>query len=238
MDGRSCLQLGSRSPAFSGGGSAFTPATKGLKAQGIGGLIRTILPHYSVLLFLFRCFSMLLMCERIPKVVLLQSFLLRCSSALRSSCCQSQKLQMRPDCGFTFVSFVLFPAAESLYFANVPVGGLIIIVVAILFNSYLKQNRQRQKTKLPPRTVKEAPILLFILLQSFCLIYLFILVVVRSPALSLPLNSYDKRETIAALGTNPGIWSTPDRWRVGSLWGAHEKEKSIIWFCLFKYPYF
>lgn len=88
---------------------------------------------------------------------------------------------------FPFVSFVLFPAGESWYLANVPVGGvIIIIVVAILFNSYLKQNRQRQKTKLPPRTVKEAPVLLFILLQSRCLSYLFILVVVRSQALSPP----------------------------------------------------
>lgn len=84
---------------------------------------------------------------------------------------------------FPFVAFVLFPAGASWYFTNVPVGGVIIIVVAIRFNSYLKQNRQRQKTKLPPRTVKEAPILLFILLQSFCLSYLFILVVVRSLAL-------------------------------------------------------
>lgn len=73
----------------------------------------------------------------------LQSFMLKCLSVFGSSACQSQTLDMRPD-----ADFLLFPLfccqQESWNFANVPVGGFVIIIVVILFSSYLKQNSGRQ----------------------------------------------------------------------------------------------
>lgn len=137
MDARLCLQLCSRSPACSGGGgAAFTRATKGLKAQGIGGLIRTILPHYSTLLFLYCCFSILLMWERPPKVALLLSFVFRRSSAFRSACCQSQKLRRRPDCDFLLFPLFCF-RQERVGISQMYLWEVLLLSLLLFFSTHI-----------------------------------------------------------------------------------------------------